>query len=233
MKILLIIVALAVALIGLYKKDSWPIWASLTVSGLLLAGAIIQTAIDIRASKEEAKAKYAGIIEPTSKVLFSARENTVRNIELGDGGTILAFNGPQGAPLFKIFGENALTIISDGGRLKVSTIIRNRTGAVVAELINNEWKVNKNNTFDRNYSKDALEVKDDTGDIVLQVRLLDDRIQFQGKFYDSQGNGFGLGKHPSGKGAIMVRCTPSDPGLDLKIEPIFKYPSDNHIREFR
>lgn len=233
MKILLIIVALAVALIGLYKKDSWPIWASLTVSGLLIAGAIIQTVIEIRASKEEAKTKHVGIIKPTSKVLFSARKNTVRNLELGDGGAILAFNGPQGAPLFKIFGENALTIISDGGMLKVSTIIRNRTGAVVAELINNEWKVNKNNTFDRNYSKDAIEVKDDTGDIVLQVRLLDDRIQFQGKFYDSHGNGFGLGKHPSGKGGIIVRCTLSDPGLDLKIEPIFKYPSDNHIGAFR
>lgn len=233
MKILLIILALAVAVIGLYKKDSWPIWASLAVSGLLIAGAIIQTVVEIRASKEEAKSKYAGIIEPTSKVLFSARENTVRNLELGDGGTILSFNGPQGAPLFKIFDDNALTIISDKGMLKVSTIIRNRKGSVVAELINNEWKVNKNNTFDRNYSKDALEVKDDSGDIVLQVRALEDRIQFQGKFYDSQGNGVGMGKDPSGKGGVFVRCTPNDPGLNLKIEPMFKYPSDNHIGEFR
>ena len=233
MKILLIVLALAAAIIGLYKKDSWPIWASFTISGLLIVGAIIQTVIEIRASKEEAKSKYAGVIEPTSKVLLSARERTVRNLELGDGGTILAFNGPEGAPLFKFFQDNALTIISDKGVLKVSTTIRNRKGSVVAELVNNEWKVNRNNTFDRNYSKDALEVKDDSGDIVLQVKVLEDRIQFQGKFYDSQGNGVGMGKDPSGTGGVIVRCTPNDPGLNLKIQPMFKYPSDNHIGEFQ
>ncbi|MBI5376373.1 MAG: hypothetical protein HZA77_13150 [Candidatus Schekmanbacteria bacterium] len=199
----------------------------------MIVGAIVQTVVEIRASKEEAKSKYVGIIKPPSKVLFSAQENTVRNLELGDSGAILAFSGQQGAPLFKIFGDNALTIISDKGTLKVSTTIRNRKGTIVAELINNEWKVNKNNTFDRNYSKNAIEVKDDSGDIVLQVKVLEDRIQFQGKFYDGQGNGVGIGKAPSGQGGIIVRCAPNDPGLDLKIEPMFKYPSDNHIGEFR
>ncbi|NCO67705.1 MAG: hypothetical protein COY75_01380 [Nitrospirae bacterium CG_4_10_14_0_8_um_filter_41_23] len=233
MKIILVVIAVIVAVIGIYKKDSWPLWATLGVSGLLLIGAIVQVAVEIREAKEAAKLKYAGTLEQRSRVLLSTRENAVPKMELGDGGTIFAFTGPQGQPLFKIFDDNALIIIIDDGQVKVSTIIRNKAGTAVAELINNEWKVNKNNTFDRNYSKDAIEVKDNTGDIVLQVKVLDDRIQFQGKFYDSNGKGVALGKHESGKGGIIEMTGTRHPQLEMKIEPIFQYPSDNHLGEFR
>jgi hypothetical protein len=233
MKIILVVIAVIVAVVGVYKKDTWPLWATLGISGLLLIGAIIQVAVEIREDREAAKLKYAGKLEPPLRVLLSTRKNVVPKMELGDGGAIFAFRGPEGTPLFKIFDDNALTIIIDGGQVKVSTIIRDKTGTTVAELINNEWKVNKNTAFDRNYSKDALEVKDNTGDIVLQVKVLEDRIQFQGKFYDSNGNGFALGKHESGKGGIIEMTGAKHPQLQMKIEPIFQYPSDNHLGELR
>jgi len=233
MKIALIVIALTVALVGIYKKDAWPLWATLGISALLLAGAIIQMAVEIREDKEKAKSKYAGTLESRSKILLSIQDNAVPKLELGDGGTIFAFAGPQGQPLFKMFDDNSLTVIVDEGRIKVSTIIRDRTGVAVAELINNEWKVNKNSAFDRNYSKDALEVKDNSGDIVLQVKVVADRIQFQGKFYDSKGNGVAIGKHSSGQGGIMEMTGPNRPQIEMKIEPIFLYPSDNHLGEFR
>ena len=232
MKILLIVIALIVALLGVYKKDTWPLWVTLGISGLLIIGAIVKIVIEIREGKEAAKSKYAGTLEPKSTVLFSTRDNTNPRIELGDGGAIFSFAGPQGQPLFKIFNDNSLTIILDRGQVKVSTLIRDKSGSAVAELINNEWKVNINSAFDRNYSKDALEVKDNTGDIVLQVKVLQDRIQFQGKFYDNQGNGVALGKHDSGQGGIIEKTGARHPNLELKIEPIFLYPSENHLGEF-
>lgn len=58
----------------------------------------------------------------------------------------------------------------------MSLVIRDRSGRLVAEIVNNEWKVNPQNAWDRNYSADALEVRDPTGDIVLQVKALADRI---------------------------------------------------------
>jgi len=231
MKIVLILIALIVALLGVYKKDSWPLLVTLGISGLLLIGAIVQIAIEFREGKEAAKVKYVGTLKPKARVLFSTRDNVTPMIELGDGGTIFSFAGPQGQPLFKIFDDNSLTVVIDGGRVKVSTLIRDKSGAAVAELINNEWKVNRNNTFDRNYSKDALEVKDNSGDIVLQVRVLNDRIQFQGKFYNSQGNGVAIGKHDSGKGGTIEMTGANHPHLELKIEPIFQYPSENHLGE--
>jgi len=231
MKIVLIAIAFVVALLGVYKKDSWPLWLTLGISGLLLIGAILQIAIEIREGKEAAKLKYVGTLEPKSRVLLSTRDNVTPKIELGDGGTIFSFAGPQGQPLFKIFDDNSLTVVIDGGQVKVSTLIRDKSGSAVAELINNEWKVNRNNTFDRNYSKDALEVKDNSGDIVLQVKVLNDRIQFQGKFYNSQGNGVALGKHDSGQGGVIEMTGANHPHLKLKIEPIFQYPSENHLGE--
>ena len=233
MKIALIVIALLVALLGLYKKDTWPLWVTFGISGLLLIYAIVQTAIEVREDKEVAKSRYVGTLEPKSKVLFSTRDNVTPDIELGNGGTILSYAGPQGEPAFQIFNDNSLTVIIDEGQVKVSTLIRDKSGAAVAELINNEWKVNRNNTFDRNYSKDALEVKDNSGDIVLQVKALTDRIQFQGKFYDGKGKGVALGKHHSGKGGIFEMTGPNHPNLEMKIEPIFKYPSENHLGKLR
>ena len=42
MKILLIVIALIVALLGVYKKDTWPLWVTLGISGLFIIGAIVQ-----------------------------------------------------------------------------------------------------------------------------------------------------------------------------------------------
>ena len=231
MKIVLIVIASVVALLGVYKKDSWSLWVTFGISGLLLIGAIVQIAIEIREDKEAEKLKYVGTLEPKSKILLSTRDNVNPKIELGDGGTIFLFAGPQGQPLFKIFDDNSLTIVIDKDQVKISTLIRDKLGSAVAELINNEWKVNINNTFDRNYSKDALEVKDNAGNIVLQVKVLKDRIQFQGKFYDNQGNGVALGKHDSGQGGVIEKTEANHPHLELKIEPIFLYPSENHLGE--
>ncbi len=232
MKIVLLVIAFIVALLGVYKKNIWPFWVTLVISGLLLIGFIVQIVIEIREGKVAARSKYAGTLKPKSTVLFSTRNNVNPKIELGDGGAIFSFTGQKGQPLFKIFTDNSLTIINDRSQVKVSTLIRDKSGSVVAELINNEWKVNKNKTFDRNYSKDALEVKDNTGDIVLQVKVLGDRIQFQGKFYDNQGNGVAFGKDDSGQGGVIERTSTNHPNLELKIEPIFLYPSENHLGEF-
>jgi|SRR5208283_2378274 len=233
MKEILIVLVFIIAVVGLYKKESWPLWTTHIIVGLLLILAIVQIIVERRKAKETSKLQHTGTLEPLSKVLFSMRDNVLPKLALGDGGTILAYTGPRSQPLFKIFDENALSIISDEGRVKVSTIIRDKTGNVVAELIENEWKVNKNSAFDRNFSKDALEVKDNTGDIVFQIRVLEDRIQFQGKFYDSKGNGVAIGKDFSGKGGVIEMTGLNHPQLELKIDPIFLYPSDNHLGEFR
>jgi len=153
-------------------------------------------------------------------------------MEFGDSGAVFVFGGKPGTPLLKFAEGNALTIVIEDGQLKVSTLIRDKSGQVVAELVKNEWKVNRNQTWDRNYSKNALEVKDNTGDIVLQIKLVEDKVQFQAKIYDSSGRGVAIGKvlGPEGWGGGIERIEPNRPVL-INIKPMFKYPSDLHLGE--
>ncbi len=84
--------------------------------------------------------------------------------------------------------------------------------------------------WDRNYSQNALEIKDNTGDIIFQIRLIENRVQLQAKIYDSNGNGIGI--HGDEKGGYIELTGINHPVLNFKIEPIFKYPSDLHLGEF-
>jgi hypothetical protein len=146
---------------------------------------------------------------------------------------VLSWEGTQGESLIKFGEDNQLTIVKENGQVKVSTIIRDRTGRIVAELVRNEWKVNPNNSFDRNYSSDALEVKAGDGDIVLQVKVLPDRIQLQAKFFASNGRGFAFVRSfdPNRPGGMIEVLGNDHPVFLAKIEPMFKYPSERHLGE--
>ena len=230
MKIALIVIAFILAIIGWFKRDVVPPYVTAIVVLLLLVFAVFQIVIEIKEEREKDKTKYAGVLKPETKLLLSGEKNIYPKLELGDGGTIFAWEGPEGQPMFRFFKDNHITIVIEDGQLKVSALIRNKHG-IVAELLKNEWKVNLNNSFDRNFSKNALEVKDNTGEIVFQVKHVSDRIQFQGKFYDTNGKGIALIKSPDGKGGLMVHLGPNVPDKDSIIEPLFKYPSDLHIGE--
>jgi len=156
-----------------------------------------------------------------------------QGIEFGDSGAMLAYGGPQGRPFITFAQDTQLTIVTEDNQVKVSTIVRDKTGAVIAELRKNEWKINPNNSWDRNYTADALEVKDPSGEIVLQVKALRDRIQLQAKMFDSSGRGFAFGKlhGPDGWGGGIEFTGAAHPELQMKFEPMFAYPSDSHLGE--
>jgi hypothetical protein len=179
--------------------------------------------------EKEARGAYTGEIKSQNRVLVSGKAHVWPQLEFGNSGAILAFAGPEGSPLFKFADDANLTIIREDGRVKVSLGIRDKSGRLVAELVKNEWRVNPQNSFDRNYSVDALEVRDPSGDVVLQVKALADRVQLQAKLYDSSGRGIGFAKviGPQGPGGGIVFSAPGHP-LQLTIQPMFKYPSDSH-----
>jgi hypothetical protein len=118
-------------------------------------------------------------------------------------------------------------------QVKVSTTIRDSSGEIEAQLERNEWKVSPfPTTWDRNYNDDSLEVIDTQHHpprVVLQVRVLPDRIRLQGEWWDKN-RGIRIVKNPQGGGLIMHLWAEHDPD-EPHIEPIFKYPSDQHLRE--
>jgi len=146
----------------------------------------------------------AGTLQPDLTTLYSTKDRfgAYPYMEIGDSGTAFKWSGPNGKPFFKIFEDSDLTISQDGGQVKISTNIRGRDGSI-AVLENNEWIINPSQMFDRNYNKNMLEVRDSNRDVVLQVRLLNDRIQFQGKFYDEYGNGVAIASRKELGGGVI------------------------------
>lgn len=182
--------------------------------------------------KRAAQQTYAGRLETEPKIILSEDKQAYPKLEFGDSGAIFLYAGPQGKPIINFAEDNNLTIELLGDQLLVSTKIRDSNGTIVSEISRNEWKVNPFKSWDRNYSKNALEVRDPSGDIVLQVRLVEDRVQFQAKMYDSEGKGVALYKTrgPEGWGGAIQKFDSHHP-LTGVIQPIFKYPSDLHLGE--
>jgi len=230
------LVLAGIALIAIAKdwKDFGQVtrWFLLT---LTIASAILSLALTHATQKaadaESRQRAQAGVIAPAPAAASTTTEFKFPRLEIGTSGSILEYRGPVEKPIFRIFEEDHIAIVRESGEVKVSALIRDRNGRIVAELIKNEWRVNPSRAWDRNYNGDSLEVKDDQGDIVLQVQALPDRVQFQAKLYDAQGNGvaFGNSPDPAHPGGIMERTTPDHQVLTLVIPPRFKYPSELHL----
>lgn len=172
-----------------------------------------------------------GTLEPASSkvVLLSAKDNKYPEIQLGYSGAILIVpNDPSGKILSDLFKVNDLAISNENGKLKVSAKVVNRDG-VVASIKDNNWKVNPSGSvsYDRNYNNSMLEVQDKFGDIVLQIKLINDtRIQMQGKFYNENGGGVAFGDGSSlGLNGGVFQWSHNFSKFTMKIEPAFKYPS--------
>jgi hypothetical protein len=232
-----------VSILGLVGTFGSPQWledkrismALLFVGVTLVIGALVLFIQDSQQQeKQEMVSAYTGVLRPESTILLSTKDSVSAfpYMEIGDSGVAFTWSGPSGQPFFKIFEDTVLTILEDNGQIKISCKITGQ-GGLVAEIENNEWRVRPSQAWDRNYNKNALEVRDNNGDIVLQAYLLNDRIQFQGKFYDNHGNGVALvGRNEWG--ASVIEFTGVDhPKLESSIEPIFMNNSDLHFGEIQ
>jgi hypothetical protein len=198
---------------------------------LFLFGSVFWTAFIILLilwARPEVVPLYWGQLIPRRRLLFSRARAANPQFEIGDTGAIFVYAGPAGTPALLFSPDDYLTVEIINGKVKVSTIIRDEQGHLVAEILRNFWKVSPSRTWDINYNRDALEVRNAKGDIVLQVRVLNDRIQLQGEWHPDGVNGVRLVKsddpaHPGG--AVIVGRLEDAP----KIPAMFKYPSNEYF----
>jgi hypothetical protein len=177
--------------------------------------------------------EFSGILKPN--VLLSSKA-MARVVQIGPSGAVLNIDGPNADLFSKLLGESRLVIEQVDGALKVSTVIRNVHGDVVAVLNRNEWEVaNRPESWDRNYTSDTLEVQDNAGDIVLQVKVLSDRIQLQGKWYYSDAKRTVLMQPACYPGYVMIHFAEGTriPDPHEVIEPLLQFPSLGRIGQLR
>jgi hypothetical protein len=151
-----------------------------------------------------------------------------RQHHIAVGAALFTIDSPDGVFL-RDDKEPVLILRLDRGRLLVSATIRDAAGSLVAELVDNEWSLNQNNFYDRNYRSDLLEVRDQTGQVVLQVVDLGQVIHFAGIFHCRSGWTFAL--LPADEAGAFMEVRPPGEAVKGKIEPICRYPSQEHLGE--
>jgi hypothetical protein len=221
-------------LLLLYSLRGLPRWASgvwaiiATIGFLMLAYYL----------NPEVVAKYAGMPPGKRESLFSSGgPNILATWEIGDSDAYLNVSGTTnkpGQPVIGFFQDSNLKVQRINGKLAVSTQVRDEHGELIAELVENEWKVAPPpGTFDRNYNNNALEVKNSAGRIVLQVQIFESLIRIQGEWWDKSGQGIRLVKSPfPSRSAMIFKLSTSMPNInDNPILPMFKYPSASHFGE--
>ncbi|MBD2753738.1 hypothetical protein [Spirosoma validum] len=173
-----------------------------------------------------------GILASSRKVLFSIDQKVYPTIEIGDSGT--NFELLPTAEYFFNVEDSKLIINKNNDSLFVSMKFYTPSGDLLAEIVDNEWTLNKEGVLDRNYTKNALEVRGSNGEIELQIQLLPDRVRLQGIFRGPNGGlSLALVKHPiHGKGAKIIVLQEGEKLIpENKIQPMFRYPSDTHLGE--
>jgi hypothetical protein len=104
---------------------------------------------------------YSGMLPGKRESLFSSDgPNVLATWEIGDSDAYLNVSGTTnkpGQPEIRFFQDSNLKIQRINGKIAVSTQVRDQHGELIAELVENEWKVAPSpRTFDRNYSDNAL-----------------------------------------------------------------------------
>ncbi len=114
------------------------------------------------------------------------------------------------------------------GRLLVTAWFNDRSGNMIAKIIDNEWKINPDNYFDRNFDNNGFEVVDQNKIPVLQVHIADgNKILIGGVFYYPETR---LVMPFDGQSDISKKPARYDmKTLKEKMKPLFEYPSDKQI----
>ncbi len=183
-------------------------------------------------------------------------------VKIGNSESYLILKNEAGMAILPFFRDMGLNVWVENEKLLVSAKIFDANGNIVAEIVENEWKVSgqEDRSWDRNYTDNALEIKDNVGDIIFQILIEEKHIQLAVKIYNKDGEGFELASsvlteediiaHEEGEslwiesadpgedweweaGTISggFRRTPSGAPMLVHIEPIFLYPSDLHLGE--
>lgn len=115
----------------------------------------------------------------------------------------------------------------------LTTSVKDREGHQVVAIKKNHWVVYPPYCSDKNYTSNSLEVKDSTGDVVLQVVLNGSRAYVKGIWRDQFGAGAELVSDENEQQATVISWAngAEERQNEQLISPSFIYPSSEHWGE--
>jgi hypothetical protein len=183
------------------------------------------------------KEEQAAVVEGD---LFGAGKGLLPNgatpwVQIGNSKTGFIMTTQENVPpYFKPFPDAEFLVEAGREAPLVSTTVRDRFGNEVVEIKQNHWTVFPPYCSDKNYTKYALEVKDSSGHVLLQVRLVPGppRVQVQGEWWSNEGRGLRIAATQDGNNGLIMPLVPKDQKNEHLIQEIFRYPSRSHWKEF-
>lgn len=118
--------------------------------------------------------------------------------------------------------EYPLKIRLEQARMLVSAFLTDAQGRMVAQIVDNEWQINPDNHYDRNFDNNALEVIDKQRIPALQIVLSEENAVYIG----------GVFNFPSGRAVVTPNgflWNPSEDQIQEYIRRIFIYPGDKNL----
>lgn len=201
------------------KKMQLRPWLIFIISIVVLAASIVS---EIRSQIEERYKRNEGVIE-------SPIDATMHPRVLAIGETKFLFMSDS-YYIGNLFDSVDLNIWIASNKLYISTTVTDETGNIIARIIANEWQRNPNNSFDKNFNDNTIEILDNQGNVVLQAQLKGDEVQFAGFFVKKNNWTVELYPGSNGNGAI-IESWPLNKLQPHHIDPIFNYPSKLHPGE--
>jgi hypothetical protein len=217
-----------------------------TIARLVVTGALGATAAIViveswrwvaRIGTIGAAPSHTGILVPRSDIVFSTTEGSkITKMQIGESDVYFVGEEGPGKLILPMLRETQFTIEKIDSRMLFSTQITNQDGNFIVEIIKNEWKVAPPpGTWDRNYTTDSLEVIDPQGQVVLQVKVLNDLIRIQGSWWIDRGPPDVIVKvtlwaaPPAGAQLVLTPKNSKQP--PPSIPRVFSYPSERHLGE--
>jgi hypothetical protein len=183
--------------------------------------------------REEMAAALEGDLRGATEVFDDGKLRITPMVQIGTTETILMLiPSNQLEPYFKPFPDAEFRVEFGRRGPVVSTTVRDSGGHIIATINKNHWRVYPPFCQEKNYTEDALEILDSSLHVVLQVKLLLDRVQVQGEWWDNQGHGIRISKSPDPKRGQVAPLGPQIKRNEALIQHMFKYPSKYHWQEF-
>jgi len=206
------------AVIQVLFRQKWPISVMAIFAGLIVLFSILGGSY-LTKQRYLLKGKLEPVrINPQKPITVNLGSNllTTDYSELREGIDLNRFIHIEGF-------EYPVKIKFLSGQILVSAFIRDEKGKMIAQIVNNDWLVNPEGRYDRNFSNNAFEVINNINKIpIFQIVLKDqNNIYIGGVFYYEKGRIVA-----SQKGLFI---NPGDKRPEDNIRCIFRYPGDKHL----
>jgi hypothetical protein len=200
---------------------------------IIILGAVIETAALYPFWKEEQALALEGDLVGAGPAIRDGQSHGFPPLQIGKTTIWMA---PDGTPdIMPFFKDSGVRIEWGYKGPLLTTPVRDRNGNLLAEIVRNHWRVYPQYCADKNYNKEALEIKDSAGHIVLQAKILPTRIELQGEWWNTEGKGIRLAAPelgaPASSGAEISYLGKQQQHLESSIRPIFEYPGKDHWQE--